>query len=137
MNLICVKVDFMNYCMRILITEGCNANCKSCFNKDYRTAEYIKFEDYKDLAIYLKDSGVKIVKLMGGEPTTHPDFLEIFDFSKQCFGKVGIFTNGINDEIIKIVPREDDQIIYNATFIKAYMNTEKLFKGWKIEGKKY
>ena len=115
--------------MRILITEGCNANCKSCFNKDYRTAEYIKFEDYKDLAIYLKDSGVKIVKLMGGEPTTHPDFLEIFDFSKQCFGKVGIFTNGINDEIIKIVPREDDQIIYNATFIKAYMNTEKLLLG--------
>lgn len=112
--------------MRILITEGCNANCKSCFNKDYRTAKYINFDDYKDLAVYLKNSGVKLVKIMGGEPTTHPDFLKIVDFSKKCFEKIGIFTNGINDEISKIALREGDGIVYNATFINAYTNLEKL-----------
>lgn len=112
--------------IRLLITENCNANCPNCFNKDYRTKRDMDYSQCISLLSYLSKSGLKKVKLMGGEPTVHPFFSDILKFAQSKFDSVIIFTNAINDEILKINLREKDLIVYNSQFIDDSFPLEKL-----------
>ena len=100
---------------RILITNKCNANCKTCFNKDLRNEDEIEYETFVKVCNYLKnEGGISKLKIMGGEPTIHPNFLEIYSYAQQCFESVHLFTNGLCKAIEFINPRENDSIIYNV-----------------------
>ena len=100
---------------RVLITENCNANCPTCFNKDIRCGREMSLEDFKRVCVYLKEEGkVTKLKIMGGEPTVHPHFEECVSFAQTQFDSVHIFTNAINDKIERVHLREIDSIIYNV-----------------------
>jgi hypothetical protein len=74
---------------------------------------------------YLKENGIKKLKIMGGEPTVHKQFMEIVKISQKHFERIHIFTNGIRDIIQNIALREKDSIIYNFNFSNS-LNREKL-----------
>lgn len=102
---------------RVLITENCNANCKNCFNSNYRTTKEISIEDFENLSDWLSKNGITILKIMGGEPTVHTNFEKIILIAQKYFKTIVIFTNAINDKIKNINLRESDYITYNAKFI--------------------
>lgn len=54
---------------------------------------------------------------MGGEPTIHSTFSEIYTIAQKYFISVSLFTNGLSKNLIEISPREKDTIIYNFNFI--------------------
>lgn len=112
--------------IRILLTEKCNANCKNCFNAEYRRNKDMKLEDFKQLCDYLNKNNIKKLKVMGGEPTYHPDFLEMMEYAQEKFKGIHIFTNAINNEIIKIRLRNTDSIVYNSYFLDDEFSIEKL-----------
>lgn len=101
---------------RVLITERCNMRCPSCFNRDVRRDLEMSFFDFCQLCAYLKDEGgISRLKIMGGEPTIHPEFNRLLMHAQDCFQSVHVFTNGVNDVIGNIHMRKDDTVIYNLS----------------------
>ena len=66
---------------RILLTEKCNANCSNCFNADYRKNKDMYIEDFFMLCDFLSVNNIKHLKIMGGEPTVHPYFLDAVEYN--------------------------------------------------------
>ena len=106
--------------MRVYVTENCNAKCSSCFNANSRNNAEMPPNVFEELCGYLCDNGITSLKIMGGEPTVHKDFLRIVDIAKAFFSKISIFTNALNENIQKVVLREHDSIIYNFNFASAF-----------------
>jgi len=88
------------YSPNILVTNFCNQNCSFCFARSEMSNKLIKKEislsDFKNILLKMKKNPrVKVVKLLGGEPTLHSEFKEIIELSLNYFPYVQIFTNGI------------------------------------------
>ena len=111
--------------IRFYVTEQCNAKCNNCFNRNIRTKNIMSIDMFLTLCEYFSKIGVKSVKIMGGEPTTHPNFTKLMTIAQEHFERVGLFTNGINDKIMEYTPRQTDTITYNFKFSKK-IHLEKL-----------
>ena len=67
--------------MNVILTTRCNKNCSFCFAR--RARQEAKLEDMslenfcKILSLLKKEKPVSAIKILGGEPTLHPDFPEI------------------------------------------------------------
>lgn len=106
--------------IRVLITDKCNANCANCLNKTFRTEScYMDFSQFKLIAQYFKDHNVSRIRLMGGEPTIHPQFGKIAEISQKLFSRVSVFTNGLSKNLLTFSPRESDGINYNGKFARS------------------
>lgn len=110
--------------MRIYVTEKCNAHCENCFNAASRTNTEMTLDDFESLCKWLRENKIESLKLMGGEPTLHTNFKELVEISQKYFDRIGIFTNGLNDNFNNISLRENDSIIYNFRFNNVF-STEK------------
>ena len=111
--------------IRVFLTEGCNANCINCFNKDARDNTEMNPDEFASLCKYLKISGFNVLKVMGGEPTTHSQFQRMISIAQNYFPRISIFTNALNEKIISFNPREDDTVVYNMNF-ESSLTEEKL-----------
>jgi hypothetical protein len=82
---------------RIVLTEDCNRACPHCFNADQRNGKHMDTDKLFDFwtvnRLALKGAELKI---MGGEPTIHPDFLNVASTGIFLFDKISVFTNGTN-----------------------------------------
>ena len=119
--------------MRVYVTEQCNAKCPNCFNAKSRSSNEMSVEDFTELCEYLKQNGVSLLKIMGGEPTIHNDFTKIVDIAQKSFDEIVIFSNGTTDSIKDIKLRENDVIVYNFTFNKVF-SKEKMY--FEVGGKR-
>jgi len=91
----------------ILITNYCNNNCSYCFAKEkvslhdlapVDTKQTMSLGDYGRVLQWLKKSrAVKsdVVKLLGGEPTLHPQFIEFVSLALDEGFTVQVFSNGM------------------------------------------
>ncbi len=111
---------------RINITERCNENCTFCINKKSRLNSDMDFKDIIEVFKYLKLNGIKKIKLLGGEPTLHPDFNKIYNFAQLNFEQIILFTNGTCENELNIAPRTDDVVIYNFNFINSDFNFNRI-----------
>ena len=97
-------VDYPSEICTTLFTSGCNLSCKYCHNKEFikkekGTIPYTAIEDFLE---YRKDI-VTAVKISGGEPTIHGSkLLDLVKKLRKYEIKIGIDTNGLNPEIIKL-----------------------------------
>jgi radical SAM protein with 4Fe4S-binding SPASM domain len=92
------------------LTRACNLRCPHCFVEggvarggELSTARIIELLDE------WSQMGVFSIILTGGEPTIHPDFLDIVQHAHGCGFVVGIATNGmpITERMLSAIPRED------------------------------
>lgn len=111
--------------IRVYITEQCNAQCQSCFNKKNRSNALMDIRHFEELCRYFSNQGISRLKIMGGEPTIHPLFAEFMHIAQSYFPNIYLFTNAINNRILNFIPRNTDSIIYNYTFRKLW-NRDKL-----------
>jgi len=112
--------------IRIYLTEKCNANCEHCFNKDMRKKGHsVKAEELKKMMEYFSGHSSS-VKVLGGEPTIHPKFLKFYESFKKKFNSIALYTNALNQEILKSDPRDSDGIVYNFRFITESFDFNKL-----------
>ncbi len=63
----------------LAISERCNLTCSYCFAADYlglrqARSQFMSLAQYDDLLDFLDRSGIDQVRLLGGEPTLHPQF---------------------------------------------------------------
>lgn len=102
--------------IRVFIAEGCNASCPNCFNREIRGNAEMDPIVFQDLCNYLRESRFTAIKVMGGEPTMHSQFKTMIEIAQRYFHNVSIFTNAINDELLTIVLRDSDTVVYNMNF---------------------
>lgn len=122
----CSGMNILSF--RILLTELCNANCPNCFNSCSRSASSMPVKLVDKLCQYLSDNGITRLKIMGGEPTCHPDFLECISHIWKHFQETILFTNCYRLNLLQEIPfRESDSIVVNFNFYTKEI-AEFLFK---------
>lgn len=84
----------------VYLTAGCNLACQHCwlspkFQRDGGTGGHL---DYGLLTCAIDEGlplGLSSIKLTGGEPLLHPDFIQIVNFIRERNLSLGIETNGV------------------------------------------
>ena len=87
--------------MNILLTTACDKGCSFCFadNSDKQEMTLATFTQLLDFI--QKSAPVPFFKLMGGEPTTHPQFVIFVEEILKRNLRFGLITNGLyNDSTI-------------------------------------
>ncbi|GAB6134496.1 radical SAM protein [Thermococcus prieurii] len=77
------------------LTENCNLNCAHCYRIKERVPLYMPFEAFKKIIDFLSGHLLVGTELTGGEPTLHPDFVEIVRYAAERLELVGVLTNGL------------------------------------------
>lgn len=96
----------------MLITTRCNLSCEYCFAKekmDNSPCKDISLHDLKKVLFFLKKSDYKIFRMMGGEPTFHPNFKEFLELALNEKMRVDLLSNATwhnkyNDYFSRISP---------------------------------
>lgn len=90
----------------IILTKECNRNCPFCIDrpnrkyyKDYKP--FIDLETVKDILKFAEEHNIKTIALNGGEPTMHPQVVDIAKMIKEKGFELKIFTNFDLPEVIK------------------------------------
>jgi MoaA/NifB/PqqE/SkfB family radical SAM enzyme len=83
------------------ITDACNQNCLFCIQPGKRQIEthesrHMSLEHIEKILHESKTLGAPELYISGGEPTCHPQFLEIMTRVKKFQFRVTILTNGVN-----------------------------------------
>jgi MoaA/NifB/PqqE/SkfB family radical SAM enzyme len=81
--------------VEILITNQCNFKCPYCrgIKREYQGQK--SYNELKNLVNILKMNSLENIRFSGGEPTTHPELLNIISYTKQAGVKrIAISTNG-------------------------------------------
>lgn len=103
---------------RIILTELCNKSCDHCFNANFRKRGVM---DSDKLIHFMRENShhlpQKNLRLMGGEPTLHPKFLEVVEEGCKHYKHVNVFTNGstlkkITKEPVMINNHNTRKILY-------------------------
>jgi hypothetical protein len=76
---------------------------------------------------------LSILKMMGGEPTVHPDFVELYSYAQKKFNHVTLFTNAKNEKIFEISPRETETITYNLSAMGNDFDFRKLLPSYSFK----
>ena len=68
--------------MNIILTTRCNKNCSFCFARQAeQTKKDMALADFQRLIeLAARDHNRECIKLLGGEPTLHPEFVQMLDF---------------------------------------------------------
>ncbi|MBM3744408.1 MAG: radical SAM protein [Acidobacteria bacterium] len=79
------------------ITAVCNRACGYCFASGTWNGgpAYMAWADYVGALGLLERSGIDQVRLLGGEPTLHPEFLRMLNTALERGSRVLVFTNGL------------------------------------------
>jgi MoaA/NifB/PqqE/SkfB family radical SAM enzyme len=91
----------------LAISAVCNQKCVYCFTGDH-LADSVAYQDFLDVGDFaprldfLDRSGIDQVRLMGGEPTLHPQFLELIERARVRNKKIIVFTNGLMPEEVLV-----------------------------------
>ena len=131
--------------MNILITENCNRNCQFCFAKervskskfdsvhsDAKTDDsdfrYMSMERLESIMDMLEKAGEMQLRLLGGEPTLHPEFLKIVETAVSRGFGIQLFSNLIMSpetvDQLASYPPEKINILANVTPEKS--DTERM-----------
>jgi len=85
----------------LIITSRCNFNCPYCRGTDINGKKGdMPFEDIKRVIDFWASENIQNIRLSGGEPTIHPDIVEIVRYIKATCNDmkhIAISTNGFNN----------------------------------------
>ena len=103
------------------ITNVCNRKCVYCFANDTKI-EFGKTlmddETYEKALDYLLRSDIKQARLLGGEPTLHPQFRQIVNKALERGLTISLFTNGLMPEevsaFLETIPEGKLSILLNT-----------------------
>jgi len=106
----------------IEITNICNLNCRSCYNrsgvphtkKELSLAKIITLTDR-----LINEYGCERISLSGGEPTLHSEFSEILEYLLKYDVQIGVVTNGTSE---------------NESFINTINENEKISIQVSLDG---
>jgi organic radical activating enzyme len=89
----------------LIISQVCNLACNYCFAQESmrtwradRSQHYISTEAFEERLNFLERSGIREIRLLGGEPTLHPDFFALLQQAQKRGRRILVFSHGWLDE---------------------------------------
>ena len=85
----------------LIITNKCNADCAFCFATESRAGmirekqQQMDDEDFHAWMAFLRRTGYRSVRLLGGEPTLHPRFPDYVREARDAGCEIVVFSNGV------------------------------------------
>ena len=115
----------------IEFTKNCNLRCKYCFNEAGQNYSDMALERWVELLEKLYKTGLRVIKVSGGEPFTHKDIMTFLDYVTDKF-IVSVNTNGtfINEKIAY----ELAQMRFQAIQISLDITTKELHDTFRGKG---
>lgn len=113
----------------IAITSKCNLQCSYCFAHEYRegkkSTQYMSTTIFENALDFIVRSELDQIRILGGEPTLHPQFIQFTELALKTGFPVTLFSNGfIPDKVIDFLSElsnEDIHIILNITYLADNM----------------
>ncbi len=100
-----------------IITNCCNADCAFCFAADSRRKmlkggkrqmDRAEVRDWLDFSV---KAGITELRLLGGEPTLHPDFPEFVKLGREAGCSILVFSNGVmTDKAREVLAALDPEV---------------------------
>jgi radical SAM protein with 4Fe4S-binding SPASM domain len=81
-------------------TLNCNYSCPFCFNRNLPELKDIDVNDFNSILLTLKHLGIDHIDMLGGEPSLHPDLLQLIDLIHHNGLKTTISTNGTHIDLL-------------------------------------
>jgi len=87
----------------LTISAVCNQHCSYCFTRDHlngsrASRNFLDVADFDARLDFLDRSNIDQARLLGGEPTLHPQFPELVERARARSKKITVFTNGLMPE---------------------------------------
>ena len=108
--------------MNILLTLNCSLNCAYCFARSRRTAPGRREMSLVELEQVLQalDPARETVRLLGGDPTLHSQYVEALALLKERVFRVAVFTNGLQASLHETAPTLPDEVLLNLNDWQTY-----------------
>jgi hypothetical protein len=108
----------------LIISQVCNMACSYCFAQESmqawrtgRSQRYISQDAFEERLDFLERSGIREIRLLGGEPTLHPEFPALLQQAQKRSRRILVFSHGWLDEktlaALESVPDTDLMIMVN------------------------
>jgi hypothetical protein len=89
----------------LVVSRVCNLKCSYCFAENYFQknklsfkSPFISLEAFEHHLDFLERSGINEIRLIGGEPTLHPQFAELILRARARGRHIIVFSNGLLSE---------------------------------------
>lgn len=79
--------------INLKVISDCNRNCHFCYEEE-RQGNALSTKDVLNVINQMKDSGIKALKISGGEPLLHPEILTLVQHTKKQGIRIQMATNG-------------------------------------------
>lgn len=104
----------------LVVTSVCNLHCSYCFAREYLESApntFISLPAFEARLDFLDRSGINEVRLMGGEPTLHPQFPQLIERAQRGGRVVVVFSHGLIPEralqCLESLPLEQCTVLIN------------------------
>ncbi len=107
----------------ISLTNECNRACSYCFavktkTNDSEKNSFMTLHLFENILDFIERSGIRQVRLMGGEPTLHPEFSQIIEKVIVRHLDLVVFSNGFLSEavvqLLEQIPNDQATILINT-----------------------
>jgi SynChlorMet cassette radical SAM/SPASM protein ScmF len=122
----------------VYLTEGCNLACKHCwlapsFQPNGGTGGHLDFELFRLAVEEGIPLGLSQVKLTGGEPLLHPDFVKMVDLLREQGLGLTIETNGLllTETLARYLKEKSSLRLISVSLDGACPETHDAFRGVK------
>ncbi len=97
-----IFIPWFKKMLRVCITYRCNLTCKYCYAKGLENdfPDEMKLSDFQLLVAWAKQRHWTAIRLLGGEPTIHPQFAKMLAICYQNRMSVNFSTNNLFPEQI-------------------------------------
>jgi len=98
----------------IELTDHCNLYCIHCYrNSSPQKKNFFPKNRLLSILKQMSNYGVRVIELTGGEPLSHPHFLEIIQRSTSLFEKISIISNGtlFSDDVVAVLSQYPDKLL--------------------------
>ncbi|MEA4906032.1 MAG: radical SAM protein [Anaerolineaceae bacterium] len=115
----------------LVVSNVCNAACGYCFANAYLTSAhkaagpaFMTPEEFEAGLDYLDRSGIDEARLLGGEPTLHPDFPGLLHRARRRGKRITVFTHGAMPQAalhsLLELPPEQCSVVVNMSAVFAH-----------------
>ena len=112
--------------MYLQITTKCNFHCGHCAFSCNMKGKHAEYNTVIDMIAYARDNGEESITLGGGEPTLHPRFFDILEYSLRNFENVFFVTNGSQTEKMFRIANIIDDCDFESSCFKCTCDKETL-----------
>ena len=87
-------------------TLRCNDSCHFCFNRNLSLTDDITVKDFEKMVRIFRGLGIQHVDFLGGEPTLHPDLLQLIEIIKRYRLKATLSSNGSQVNVLDAISKK-------------------------------